>query len=85
MWVLMMLAPAEVPPTTAPPRCAAWMAVPSDVPVTCCASLSWLPPVRKTPLAVPTTAAMAGSPAPRRPTGRTDVTLAAPSREKTLV
>ena len=43
-----MLAPAEVPATSAPRRWAARIASPSGVPTTSVASLTWLPPVMNT-------------------------------------
>ena len=47
-----MLAPAEVPATTAPRSCAATIASPNGVPQTIADSLSWLPPVMKIPVAL---------------------------------
>ena len=43
-----MLAPADVPPTTAPRWYASSIASPNGVPVMKALSLSWLPPVMKT-------------------------------------
>ena len=48
-----MLAPADVPPMTAPRRCASTMASPNGVPQMTADSLSWLPPVMKMPVALP--------------------------------
>ncbi len=70
MWLLITDAPAEVPATAAPRRCAAWMAWPSAVPVTHWESLSWLPPVMKMPVAPAVVAARSGSSASRRLAGR---------------
>ena len=48
-----MLAPAEVPPTTAPRWYASAIASPNGVPVMKELSLSWLPPVMKTASTLP--------------------------------
>ena len=56
-----MLAPAEVPPTTAPRSWARTTASPTGVPQMTADSLSWLPPVMKTPVASSTTFTRSGS------------------------
>ena len=82
---LMMDAPAEVPATTAPRWCARRIASPRGVPTTYWLSLSWLPPVMKTPVAPSTWATRAGSPAAAREAGSTVVTVLTPRRVKTSV
>ena len=75
-----MLAPAEVPATTAPRWCAATIASPTGVPQMIAESLSWLPPVMKTPVASSTALTRSGSWASSRLSGRTGTTSPAPSR-----
>ena len=66
-----MLAPAEVPATTAPRWCASTIASPNGVPLTTADSLSWLPPVMKIPVALSSSATRSGSCASSRLSGRT--------------
>ena len=80
MWLDWMLAPAEVPATTAPRWCAATIASPTGVPQMIALSLSWLPPVMKMPVAFSRIARPGPGPcASSRLCGRTSVTSAAPS------
>ena len=79
MWLDWMLAPAEVPPTTAPRWCASTIASPTGVPQTIALSLSWLPPVMKMPVAFSRMPTRSGSEASSRLRGRTELTSAAPS------
>ena len=74
-----MLAPAEVPATTAPRRWASTIASPNGVPLITAESLSWLPPVMKMPVASSSRATRSGSWASSRLSGRTATTSAAPS------
>ena len=77
-----MLAPADVPPTTAPRWWARTTASPTGVPQITAESLSWLPPVMKTPLASSTSFTRSGSWASSRLSGRQAMTSPAPSRRK---
>ena len=86
MWDDWMLAPAEVPATTAPRSWARRIASPTGVPHTMEESLSWLPPVMKMPVA----SSMAAAPQPssvRSASARlwmsTVTVRSAPSRAKT--
>src|SRR4051812_39409500 len=80
MWEDWMLAPADVPATTAPRSCARRTASPTGVPQMTAESLSWFPPVMKTPLASSMTLTRSGSWASSRVSGRQAVTSPAPSR-----
>ena len=82
---LMIDAPAEVPPTTAPRSCARCRASPRGVPGSSCESRSWLPPLMNTPVAPSTRATRSGSCASARVAGFTTSTPGAPSRVKTSV
>ena len=82
MWLDWMLAPAEVPATTAPRRWARTMASPTGVPLMIPESLSWLPPVMKTPVAPSSAATRSSSWASSRDAGSTAATSAAPSLRK---
>ena len=73
-----MLAPAEVPATTAPRSLARRIASPTGVPQIAPESLSWLPPVMKMPVASSSVLTRAGSWACSRVSGRTASTRAAP-------
>ncbi len=73
-----MLAPAEVPATTAPRWWAATMASPTGVPLTTAESLSWLPPVMKMPVAPSRRSTSSGECASSRDSGLTWSTSAAP-------
>ncbi len=77
-----MLAPAEVPATTAPRSWAATIASPKGVPQTTPDSLSWLPPVMKMPVAPSMAATRSGSCASSRLSGRAARTSPAPSLVK---
>ena len=79
----MALAPADVPATAAPRRCAARMARAILVPETMEASRSWFPPVRKTPVAPFSDAASFALLASRRVSGRNPTTFVAPRRRNT--
>ncbi len=74
-----MLAPAEVPAMTMPCWWASTMASANGVPQITEDSFSWLPPVMKTPVALPISAIRSGSCASSRLSGRTETTSAAPS------
>ncbi len=76
------LAPADVPPTVTPARCASCRAAPKRVPLTTADSLSWLPPVMNTPSAPSSARAYAGSSASAREVGLASTTSPAPSRVK---
>ena len=78
-----MLAPADVPPTTAPRSYAAVIAAPNGVPVTNALSLSWLPPVMNTPSTSASGSTKSGSPASARLVGRRATTSPAPRLVKT--
>ena len=83
MYRLMMEAPAEVPAMTAPRSWARMIASPTGVPTMFCDSLTWLPPLMKTPVAASSASTISGSLASRRVTGSTTVTSPPRSRVKT--
>ena len=70
----MIEAPAEVPATTAPRSCARVMAAAIGVPTKSWLSLSWLPPVMKTPVALSMARTDASPAAARRERGLTTTT-----------
>ena len=82
MWLDTALAPAEVPATTAPAANRALIASASRVPPIVDDSRSWLPPVRKIPVALRTSAAECSSFACVRMTAWSGSTSAAPSSVK---
>ncbi len=83
MWLEMALAPADVPATTAPASNRAAIASASRVPPMVELSRSWLPPVRKMPLASRTIRAACSSFAWVRVTAWSGRTPAAPSSVNT--
>ena len=82
---LMIEAPAEVPPTTAPRSWARCSASPNGVPGSSWDSRSWLPPLMKMPVASSTSATRSGSCASGRLDGLTTCTSGAPNRVNTSV
>ena len=78
-----MLAPAEVPPTTAPRWYAARIAAPNGVPVMKELSLSWLPPVMNTASTSASGPTRSGSAASARLCGRSAITSRRPSAVNT--
>ena len=85
MCSLTALAPADVPPTTAPRAYAARIASPKRVPAMTAARMSWLPPVMKTPSTSSSAAASSGSSASSRVCGRSGVVGGSAQRPEHLV
>ena len=84
MWLLIADAPADVPATTAPWRNRSRIASARRVPPIVETSRSWLPPVRKTPVASRTARAPASSFACARVTAWSGRTSRAPSSREDL-
>ena len=83
MCSLRMLAPALVPPTVTPWALRARMSFATGVPPSRVVSRSWLPPVKKMPVACSRRSSRFGSWQSRRVSKSMDVTRAAPSSRKT--